>query len=139
MTSFQAYGGLQGRQFAEQCDALLANMGFTLGECVALNDLGVEIDRVANAPSGTEVWFEYKGSVQGARPGLRRTDTLKKAIANGALLKARVDAPPFVVLTSHLPLAGFGRAMLDTALALGYFADVICLYEPEATARLRNL
>src|ERR1044071_542796 len=105
MTSFQAYGTQQGRQFAEQCDALLASRGFTLDGSLLLTDVGVEIDRVAAAPSGATVWFEYKGSVQGSRPGLMRTDTLKKAVANGALLKGLDGSPPFVVLTSHLPEA----------------------------------
>ena len=41
--------------------------------------------RILASPGGQVVWFEYKGSVQGTRPGLLRTDTLKKAIANGAL------------------------------------------------------
>ncbi len=136
MTSFQAYGTLQGRQFAEQCDALLGHSGFTLKGNLLLSDLGVEIDRVGVSASGREVWFEYKGSVQGNRPGLMRTDTLKKAIANGALLRRRNDRAPYVVLTSHLPNAGAGLAMLNTALELHYFSDVICIYDPSHCRRL---
>ena len=88
---------------------------------------------------GRTIWFEYKGSVQGSRPGLMRTDTLKKAIANGALLRALEDRPPFVVLTSHLPEAGAGLAMLEQARQLGYLDDVICVYRPSDTGRLRML
>lgn len=136
--SFQAAAGIQGRQFAEQCDTLLGHLGFELHGRRVLTDVGVEIDQEAVSPGGTTVWFEYKGSVQGNRPGLRRTDTLKKAIANGALLRA-VDRPaPYVVITSHLPEAGSGAAMLDAALRLAYLADVVCLYDPKATARLRR-
>lgn len=86
-----------------------------------------------------EIWFEYKGSVQGRRPGLMRTDTLKKGIANGALLAAVADHPPYVVLTSHLPDAGAGLAMLRTALELGYFTDAVCIYDPKQTGRLSSL
>jgi hypothetical protein len=68
-----------------------------------------------------------------------RTDTLKKAIANGALLAAMGDHPPYVVLTSHLPEAGAGLAMLRSALELGYFADVVCIYDPRQTGRLALL
>ena len=136
--SFQASAGIQGRQFAEQCDTLLGHMGFDLDGRRVLAEVGVEIDQQATSPNGRVVWFEYKGSVQGNRPGLRRTDTLKKAIANGALLRA-VEAPaPYVVITSHLPEAGSGAAMLRAALDLGYLTDVICLYDPSATARLRR-
>ncbi|MCB0970074.1 MAG: hypothetical protein KDA97_00955 [Acidimicrobiales bacterium] len=134
--SFQASAGIQGRQFAEQCDTLLAHQGFELHGRRVLSEVGVEIDQEARSPDGALVWFEYKGSVQGNRPGLRRTDTLKKAIANGALLRSLDEPAPYVVLTSHLPEAGAGAAMLAAALDLGYLADVICLYDPRATARL---
>ena len=136
--SFQASAGIQGRQFAEQCDTLLRHLGFELHGRRVLTEVGVEIDQEAVSPGGTTVWFEYKGSIQGSRPGLIRTDTLKKAIANGALLRALADPAPYVVVTSHLPEAGSGAAMLDAALRLRYFADVVCLYDPKATARLNN-
>ncbi|WP_421118032.1 hypothetical protein ACE2AJ_11555 [Aquihabitans daechungensis] len=134
--SFQASAGIQGRQFAEQCDTLLTHFGFELKGRRVLTEVGVEIDQEAVSPGGTTVWFEYKGSIQGKRPGRIRTDTLKKAIANGALLRSLTDPAPYVVVTSHLPDAGSGAAMLDAALRLRYFADVVCLYDPKATARL---
>lgn len=138
--SFQGYGVAQGRQFAEQCDVLLQQSGFTLQRSgFVVESLGVEIDREAVAPSGGTVWFEYKGSVQGSRPGLMRTDTLKKAICNGALIATETDVPPYVVLTSHLPERGCGLAMLNVAKRAGYFADVICIYQPPDAARLRRL
>ena len=94
--SFQASAGIQGRQFAEQCDTLLTHLGYQLKGRRVLAEVGVEIDQEAVSPSGLLVWFEYKGSVQGSRPGLRRTDTLKKAIANGALLRSLSD-PAFPI------------------------------------------
>jgi hypothetical protein len=136
--AFQAAAGIQGRQFAEQCDTLLGHLGFELHGRRVLTEVGVEIDQEAVSPGGTTVWFEYKGSVQGNRPGLRRTDTLKKAIANGALLRAVTDPAPYVVVTSHLPEAGSGAAMLEAALRLAYLSDVVCLYDTKATARLRQ-
>jgi len=136
---FQAAAGEQGRQFAGQCDLLLRNCGFELGSRILVSQIGIEIDREAISPSGETIWFEYKGSVQGARPGLLRTDTLKKAIANGALLASLEDHPPFVVLTSHLPEAGSGLAMLNAAKGLGYLRDVICIYRPSDTVRLKRL
>lgn len=136
---FQSASGVQGRQFAEQCAVLLAGLGFEVGPRLVLAEVGVEIDCVARSPRGAEIWFEYKGSVQGRRPGLMRTDTLKKAIANGALLAALGDHPQYVVLTSHLPEGGAGLAMLRAALALGYFADVVCIYDPKQTGRLSVL
>ena len=140
MSLFQSASSLQGRQFADQCDLLLRNSGFELARCrVVVSELGVEIDREAVSPSGRTIWFEYKGSVQGPRPGLLRTDTLKKAIANGALLHSMANRAPFVVLSSHLPRAGSGKAMLAAAIALGYLDDVICIYDPADAARLKRL
>ncbi len=138
MSLFQSASSLQGRQFAEQCDLLLRTTGFALGRSrVAVAELGVEIDREATSATGRTIWFEYKGSLHGPRPGLLRTDTLKKAIANGALLRSLVDRPPFVVLASHVPRTGSGRAMLEAAVKLGYLDDVICVYDPTDAARLK--
>ena len=136
--SFQASASIQGRQFAEQCDTLLTHLGFTLKGRKVIREVGVEINQEAVSPKGQVVWFEYKGSVQGTRPGLRRTDTLKKAIANGALLRSLPTPAPYVVVTSHLPEAGSGAAMLRAAMDIRCFADVVCLYDPTSTARLKN-
>lgn len=137
-SGFQASAGEQGRRFAEQCNAFLHGRGWEVAGSLRLGGVGVEIDAVATSPGGEVVWFEYKGSVQGTRPGLRRTDTLKKAIANGALIRGVEGARPFVVITSHLPEGGSGDAMLRTALTLGYLADVVCLYDPGTHARLER-
>ena len=134
--SFQATASHQGRQFAEQCDVVLREHGFELRGSLRIAEIGVEIDRVGISRQGQHVWFEYKGSVRGNRPGLRRTDTLKKAIANGALLPSLTDPAPYVVLTSHLPERGSGKAMLEAAVQLGYLAAVVCLYDPSSTGVL---
>ncbi|MGZ8734459.1 MAG: hypothetical protein ACXW1M_04675 [Acidimicrobiia bacterium] len=139
MTSFQSTSSAQGRQFAQQCDALLATYGFTLDGARKIAGIGVEVDQVATSPLGHLVWFEYKGSIQGSRPGLLRTDTLKKAVANGALITGIDDHPPYIVLTSHLPGAGAGLEMLETAVKLRFFADVVCIYDPRDQARLKDL
>jgi len=119
MSDFQASAGIQGRQFAEQCDQLLTHDGFELRGHELLRDVGVEIDRVALSPRGNLVWFEYKGSVQGSRPGLMRTDTLKKAIANGALLAAEPRPPS--LRRAHIASARerFGRGNASCCIGFG--------------------
>ena len=72
------------------------------------------------------------------RPGLLRTDTVKKEVANGALLSAADVRQPYVILTSHVPESGSAAAMLATASRLGYVSDVICVYVPEDAERLRS-
>jgi hypothetical protein len=139
MSDFQSLAGQQGRQFSEQCDVVLASEGFQLDGALRLPEVGVEIDRVARTAAGRVVWFEYKGSFRGRTPGLLRTDTVKKAIANGALLGALPNHPPYVVLTSHVPARGAALAMLETALRLGFVADAVCVNDPTAVRRLRDL
>ena len=71
--------------------------------------------------------------------GCDAPDTLKKAIANGALLTAHDERHPYVVLTSHLPETGSGTAMLAAAIRLRYLTDVVCVYSPPDTQRLHTL
>jgi hypothetical protein len=139
VTEFQSSAGWQGRQFAQQCDFLLQSNRFTLHGRKVIAELGVEIDQVATSPRGNELWLEYKGSFQGARPGLMRTDTVKKAIANGALLRVLHDRRPYVLLTSHLPQRGSALSMLRSALELGYIDHLICVNDPGDVQLLAQL
>ena len=134
--SFQAAAGRQGRQFADQCNAALTDLGFELLGSRRFDEVGVEVDQVAVSPRGNEIWLEYKGSVRGRTPGLLRTDTTKKAIANGALLKTLDDPQPFVLLTSHLPTGGSSLAMLETAIEHRIVDLAVSIYEPDWESRL---
>jgi hypothetical protein len=139
VVDFQAAAGRQGRQFAEQCDDALRGLGFELGGRSLIKAIGVEIDQTSIAPTGRVIWFEYKGSIRGTRPGLQRTDTAKKAIANGALIRTLEMPPPFVILTSHLPEGGAAQAMLSSAIAAGYVTAAISIYSRGWESELRQL
>jgi len=134
--SFQAAASQQGGQFADQCDAALRSVGYTLQGKAVFKSIGVEVDQVATSKAGQQIWFEYKGSVRGNRPGLRRTDTVKKAICNGALLATLHDPRPYIVLTSHMPEKGAALAMINTAVAAGLLDGVVCIYHPGWERRL---
>lgn len=130
----------RGPQFVAQCDLLLQMAGFELGPGqFVVPEVGVEVDREAVSPSGRVMWFDYRGSLRGVRPGLRRTDTVKQAIAHGALLAEVVPRRPFVILTSHVPGSGAGSVMLGAARKLGYLDDVLCIYEQSTQAALRAM
>lgn len=127
-------------QFEHQCDLLLEMVGFELGRGpFTVPEVGVEVDREAVSPSGRTMWFEYRGSLQGVRPGLRRTDAVKQSIAHGALLAHVSPRRPFVVLTSHQPGAGAGQALLKAAGRMGYVDAVVCIYEHAAQRLLRSM
>ena len=100
--------------------------------------MGIEVEDGRIARHGYKI-VDEKGTVEGEVTSGTHSPTLKKAIANGALLQAVQAHPPYVVLTSHLPVGGAGLRMLSTAMELKFFADVVCIYEPTQARRLRTL
>lgn len=105
----------QGRRFHEECISALHYAGFEIpDQNFVIADVGIELDAITNNAHGISMPWEFKGSLQGTRPGLMRTDTLKKAIANGYLLQQWENAcmfTPLLVMTTHLPKEGSGLAM----------------------------
>jgi hypothetical protein len=139
MSDFQARGAAQGAQFENICRLILEGVGFDVSDkSVDVPELGIEIDIEATNRHGIKFWFECKGSWMGSRQALRRTDTVKKAIASGLLLDAvHGDYPRFVILTTHLPQPGFrGDVMLRVALDCGAVYDAILI---DDSARLKQL
>lgn len=127
--NFQALASTQGAAFDAMCRAILDD--YAPSRPFVVGSIGIEVDA-----SVGDVWLEFKGSARGDYPGLRRTDTVKKAIANAALASTVHDGP-FIVMTSHLPAAGSsGERMLDAAMAVGWLADVVAISDPTAIKRL---
>lgn len=139
MTGFQAAAYQQGAMYDAQCRYLLTDAGWDVStRPFHVPDAGVEIDCSA-AKGGLEVWLEFKGSWRGEQPGMRRTDTTKKALITGFLLRAAGYEIPYVVLTSHLPVVGSsGDVMVEVALRAGAVADVICTTDPGWAKRLEK-
>lgn len=89
---------------------------------VVMEDVGVEVD-FAYKVHNTQVYVEAKGGDQGKgkRPGARRTDNVKKAIANGALIKSFYRDVQFVIYFSDLPKHGSSsHKMINNAIRAGY-------------------
>ena len=102
MSDFQSRAARVGRTFQEMCQWSLEGLRFDLRTTVDLRDIGIEVDMLADNAEGVSFFVECKGSIHGERPGLIRTDTMKKALCNGFLLR-ELGIGPYVVLTSHLP------------------------------------
>lgn len=128
MIPFQAAALQQGDMFDKQCRYLLADAGWAVSEHpMFVAQAGVEIDCTATKGE-LGIWIEFKGSWRGERPGMRRTDTTKKALVTGYLLRTAGYDVPYVVLTSHLPAAGSaGDTMVRLAVEDGAVAAVICI------------
>lgn len=116
----------QGALFEQVCALILEDyFGEKPVGPVVLDTVGVEIDFEVGG-----IWFECKGSWL-RRPGLHRTDTVKKALWNGAAAASLDDAKPYVVLTTHLPKDDLTAAkQIAVALAAGYVAAVVNVNEP---------
>jgi hypothetical protein len=125
-----------GTEFEICCNTILLDIGFQLQGKKTIHKNGVEVDQVARNRKGIPFYFEFKGSRDGPRPGLIRTDSMKKALCNAFLL-ARLSLRPFVIMTSHKPKqysASF--QMLRSADEVVF--DVICLSDRVDLRRLEQ-
>jgi hypothetical protein len=127
--NFQGSAQEQGEEFERECLRALLYAGFQVSDLKLNIDTGAEIDMVANNNQGIAFAIECKGSLQGRRPGLKRTDTVRKAICNAYLLSVSPEFtprfPPLLVMRSHEPDSGVGRIALDTAIRNGTILDVV--------------
>jgi site-specific DNA-methyltransferase (adenine-specific) len=131
--------GTRAKAFAHQ---LLEHCGFAAGLVEKKKfSCGAEVDFVGHA-NGHEWLFDVSGAFSSSRPGLKRTDTLWKALGKAAVLRSEIAAEEarrfrFVLLTTDVPgprTAG-GRA-LARAQADGLIWDVLVMRDPLTVARL---
>ena len=121
---------------------MLEGLGFQVSKRpFVVPELGCEFDAEITATTGHKFWCEFKGSWHGERPGLRRTDTVKKALCDALLAHVATESfPPVLLLTTHLPLAASsGDRMIKLAVSAGALADVVCVNNPEDMKRLKLL
>lgn len=101
---------------------------------VVLKDIGVEADFAYRDIVGRQFYIEAKGGEHGRnkRPGAQRTDNVKKAIANGALIKSVDPMAQFLVYFSELPKHGSSsHKMIKAAIMAGYINGVRYLIKSE--------
>lgn len=142
MHNFQRMAVEQGADFGNECLKALKYAGFEI-DCTEkhIEDVGITLDAVTNNQRGVLMAWEFKGSWQGHRPGLMRTDTVKKASANAWYLSQSHYAelyPPLFLMSSHEPEGGDARRMLDTILDSGILAAVIDSRNGEFLKKLAN-
>lgn len=118
--NFQSESKKTGDEYERVVWADLVNRGFlTIEEDVYMEGTGCEVDFVAWKSDGPKEWVEAKGGQKGKkkRPGAKRTDNVKKAIANAALIKAKYPHVYYVVYFSSEPKPGsYSDQMISTAL-----------------------
>lgn len=136
--SFQARAVRQGQKAKEIARVVLADCGFT--EIVEGHRFsnGVEVNFIAKDRKGNPWYFDVSGAFSSTRAGLKRTDTIWKAIGRAALLGSEgAGTPRLIFLTTDLPprqSAGFSA--LRSARGRIFFDALEMLSEP-GQARLR--
>ena len=129
MTTFQAESKKSGDQFEDVVMSKLVNDGYlSIEKNVFIPEAGVEVDFFADGH-----YIEAKGGNDGdkKRPGAKRTDSVKKAIANGALIKAVKPDAHYKVYFSSKPLPNSSSdIMINVALNAKIIDEVVYIVNP---------
>jgi site-specific DNA-methyltransferase (adenine-specific) len=136
---FEVRGVREGLAAKELAKAAIEDAGFTrIVENASLPG-GIELRFTATAPGGQEWHFDVAGGFTLSRPGLRRAETMYKAIAKAAVLDQTHPTTPFILLTTDLPPEGSpGRVALDAVVGDGRpIRDLIVLSSREDIERLQ--
>ena len=105
---------------------------------------GVEINFVARDGAGRLWRFDVSGAFTTERPGLRRTDTLWKALGKAAALhfaeEGEPDRPRLVLLTTNRPNPGStGTRALNAVCGPGRPIWDVVEMGPDAADQLREI
>lgn len=126
--NFQAESKKSGDEFEAIVLSDLRYRGFSkIGKNIYIQGTGCEVDFLAEDENYVTEYVESKGGKSGdkKRPGAKRTDNVKKAIANAALLKASYPDIKYVVYFSARPNPGsYSEEMLDTAKKAGLIDSI---------------
>lgn len=122
--NFQAESSSSGYEFEDLVYDDLIRRGFTeIQPSVHMIGSGCEVDFIADSLEFVECKGGKKGL--GKRPGAKRTDNVKKAIANAALIKVHFPHIYYVVYFSSRPKPGsYSEEMINTALDSGMVNEV---------------
>lgn len=138
---FQARAVREGRQAKDLAGILLASCGFVeIVPDVKLSDLGIELSFLAVDQQGNAWAFDVSGAFTSSRAGLRRADTLWKALGKAAVLHEGRGDPPLVLLTTDAPArGGAGYAALNALKGPGRpVFDLVELLNTRDQERLRG-
>lgn len=131
----------EGRQAKDLARLLLEDCGFTdIREDVKQRGTGVAVTFAARDRTGGRWAFDVSGAFTSTRGGLRRTDSLWKALGKAGVLHESGLNVPLVLLTTDAPAKGTAGAQ---ALAVmrrrgGPVFDLIELLSPDDHDRLRS-
>jgi len=106
----QARAVREGRAAKDVARHVLTQCGFTEIEPDVPMSCGVEVNFRAYDELGNAWLFDVSGGFTSTRPGLKRTDTLWKALGKAAVLREIDEKTPLVLLTTDAPAHGSAGA-----------------------------
>ncbi|HET6954871.1 MAG TPA: site-specific DNA-methyltransferase [Acidimicrobiales bacterium] len=126
-----------GDKAVEAAATLLAGAGFVVDATARRKSGGVDVSLVATDGAGAEWLVDVVGGFSVARPGLRRTDVLERALGRAARLSG-YGASRLLVLATDMPARRSAGAAALAAARGRLYVDVLPIEATEATAdRLR--
>jgi site-specific DNA-methyltransferase (adenine-specific) len=134
---FQRRAVEQGRRAKELARELLIACGFSdFKEDFRFRN-GVEVNFLATDTKGNSWMIDVSGAFTSNRPGLKRTDTLWKALGKAAVIKSSDKSRPLLLLTTDLPDKGSsGYLALQSTRGVLYH-DAVDMFSVEGQQRLR--
>lgn len=116
--NFQSDSKKSGDEFEDLVLKDLQSRGFSkIDKDIYMPGTGCEVDFIAYGER--DEYVESKGGKEDGkkRPGAQRTDNVKKAIANGVLIKAKYPNIYYVVYFSAKPITNsYSHEMIEVAL-----------------------
>ena len=137
----QARAVREGRLAKDLAKLVLEACGFeNIQSGVKPPGLGSELNYLATDRNGEDWAFDVSGAFTSNRSGLKRTDTLWKALGKAAVLSQAHPKLPLVLLTTDAPTKGSaGYAALSVVLGVDKpVFDLIEILDPIAQARLKG-
>jgi site-specific DNA-methyltransferase (adenine-specific) len=131
----------EGRQARDVAEVVLRDCGFTSIRADAKpRGLGIDLSFTAADQTGGTWAFDVSGSFTAGQSGLRRSDTLWKALGKAAVLHESKQRRPLVLLSTSLPAKGSaGLAALKVVRGPGKAVyDVVQLLDDADHERLRG-
>lgn len=134
---FQARAVKDGRKAQDLAKDVLDAAGFTeIVDRMQARD-GVSLNFTALDATGQRWYFDVSGAFTSARAGLRRTDTLWKALGRAGVLNANATQRiPIIFLTTDLPTRGSAGHLALRAARGSLFVDAVEMQSPEHFSRL---
>ena len=138
---FPVRAAVEGRQAKDFAHLLLEHCEFVdIRADVKLPRLGIELNFLAVDQTGHEWAFDVSGTFSASRAGLRRSDSLWKALGKAAVLHEGRKDLPLVLLTTDAPARGSaGSTALDALRSPGGpVFDLVELLDTADHERLRK-